>query len=914
MAQIGDRLADKYRLVRSIGKGGMGEVFEAVHEDLNKRVAIKIPSAELLDDERNLERFKREPRVAAATGHRGIVDVYDIGNTAEGIPFVVMEYLEGESFADLIDRSGRVDVNFAIYVITQVLSALAAAHAKGIIHRDLKPENIFLVNTGQPFPDVKILDFGTSKVVAGTGDHAPRLTQSGTILGTPYYMAPEQIRAVKQLDKRLDIYAVGVTFYEAVTGQIPFDSDNVYTLVHMVLHDELIPPRVFNGDLHPFLEQVVIKAMSREREERFASAEDMIEALLPFMDDLTRMRVSIPERLRSAEPRQTESPSIRPPLAYRAEVGPARQVEDGFVLTPTLEVEAPDSQEPQLVLGRYVMIRELSSTGTETSVLGAYVEPEGTRIPVTIQVIQPHVLPDAVSVRGFIKNARLAAKVVHPSIIHVIDVGEHAGRYCLVEEYVHGYKLEAILDYLIETHRPMPLEHAVSVVIQVLLGLARLHEMKDDTGESLDLVHGHISPDSVVVAPRGGIKITNVASPPASSETSATNPERRSRSFAYMAPEQVDGEVIDHQADLFSVGVLLHELLAGSRLFHGLSDVAIRDRVSRADVPDILSVRPDLPLAISEVLSGVLVRDRTQRFANADAFATALRTAAGGISVDGEASFGAWIARIVAEPGFIARAGMLVDIQTALDAVPQIPAWLSSRPGLESAPSHEPVPSPVPSPKPEPRRDAAPDAPADASRGSSLRVMLALMVAVVLLAGASVAIALYALSNQDRDRGVSGRPVAMIITQQAREAGPAADEGPPDAGATDQVSITSDGRVDGGSDTEQPPEAGATVRPEDGNPRPPTELTGREVTHTLMRRQAQLLQCITRHGGGGHGGQIVAITVDINRDGSVASASVAPAEMNGTPLGQCVAGVARSIRFPRHTQSDAVFRIPIRLE
>lgn len=909
MAQIGDRLAGKYRLIRSIGKGGMGEVFEAVHEELNKRVAIKIPSAELLDDQRNLERFKREPRVAAATGHRGIVDVYDIGTTNEGIPFVVMEYLEGESFADLIDRSGKVEVSFVVYIIAQVLSALAAAHAKGIIHRDLKPENVFLVDTGQQFPEVKILDFGTSKVVAGTGNDAPRLTQSGTILGTPYYMAPEQIRAARNLDQRLDIYAVGVTFYEAVTGQIPFESDNVYTLVHMVLHDDLIPPRVFNGDLHPYLETVILKAMNRERDERFASAEDMLVALLPFMDDLTRIRVSIPERLRSVESRHGDARAMRSPAPPPVDSGMDWAESSGLGSSPTLEVELPTVPETGLVLGRYALVRELHRNGTETSYLGVSEDGEGARSPVTVKVIHSHLLPDHGSIRGFIQNARTAAKLLHPAIVRVLDVGEHGGRYHLVVEYVHGYRFEALLDFLIASRHPLSVEHAVFVAHKVLLGLAYIHGMTDELGESLDLVHGHISPDSVIVSAEGQIKISDIASPPACTDTSTTNPSRKSRSFAYMAPEQVRGESLGHKVDLFSVGVLLYEMLAGRHLFVTDDEAEILERVGKVDVPDILGVRPDLPLPVSELLARVLVQDPAQRFESAAAFAAALRGLLPGTTPgEIEPSFRAMVAQVLADPGFTRHAGRLFDLPAAIESAAIEERPEQARRGIEPTPIPEPAAAPAPAHEP-----TTPPAPVAAPRGSPVRLMVALMVAVVVLAGASVAIALYALSNQDRGRTEPGRPVAMIITQQPNEAGSAADAGTTpsrddaglgaEAGAVDSAVL---GPRDGSSETADPPTK--------GNSRRPAPLTGQEVTSTLMRRQAQLLQCITRHRDGGRGGQIVAITVDINRDGSVASAIVQPASMNGTPLGQCVAGVARSIRFPRHTQSDAVFRIPVRLE
>jgi len=306
MPQVGDILGEKYRLVRVIGEGGMGRVYEAEHLELAKKVAIKFPHAEITENQKELARFKREPRAVAATGHPGVVDVYDVGTTRDGLPYVVMEYLQGESLATLLARERRLDVSLATSVIAQVLSAIDAAHAKKIVHRDLKPDNVFLVDTGQPVPAVKILDFGTSKVIEGaTG--SSKLTEKGAILGTPFYMAPEQILDEDSLDHRLDIYAVGVMFYELLTGQLPFTSTNVLNLAHKVLNDRAERPRSLRPDIPEGLEEVVLRAMARDRRRRFRSAAAMLQALLPFLDERSLGQLSLPAALRSTA--TTTSPS-----------------------------------------------------------------------------------------------------------------------------------------------------------------------------------------------------------------------------------------------------------------------------------------------------------------------------------------------------------------------------------------------------------------------------------------------------------------------------------------------------------------------------------------------------------------------------------------------------------------------------
>lgn len=298
MAEIGDRLAEKYRLTKLMGEGGMGVVYEAEHEELGKRVAIKFLHSELARDEAGASRFKREARAAAATGHRSIVDIYDIGTADDGSIFLVMELLRGESMGQLLSRKGTLDVSTAAYILAEVLSALHDAHEAGIVHRDIKPDNIFLVRTGKALPDIKLLDFGASQMV-DPAHPEERLTKSGIMLGTPYYMAPEQASGDKGIDRTADVYAVGVVLYEALTGVVPFKADNVLALIRRILDAPLVGPRDINPDIPEALEAVIIKAMARNCDDRYATASEMLSALLDFLDETTVSRISIPEELAS---------------------------------------------------------------------------------------------------------------------------------------------------------------------------------------------------------------------------------------------------------------------------------------------------------------------------------------------------------------------------------------------------------------------------------------------------------------------------------------------------------------------------------------------------------------------------------------------------------------------------------------
>ena len=300
MADVGDVLASKYRLIRQIGKGGMGVVYEAVHEELGKQVAVKLLLEEAAETAEAVARFDREARAASATGHRSIVDIYDVGRTDDGDIFMVMELMAGRTLGQVLKKVERLEVQGAVYVACQVLSALDAAHGVEVIHRDLKPENIFLVDTGRSLPDVKLLDFGISKMVDRANPHE-KLTATGVLIGSPSYMAPEQIRGARDVDGRADLYAVGVILYRALTGKLPHRATNTIELLFSIVHGKAASPRELRPDLPEALESTIMKAMGK-LEDRHGTAVKLLEELLPILDDRTRDAVSLPERLRESLP------------------------------------------------------------------------------------------------------------------------------------------------------------------------------------------------------------------------------------------------------------------------------------------------------------------------------------------------------------------------------------------------------------------------------------------------------------------------------------------------------------------------------------------------------------------------------------------------------------------------------------
>lgn len=273
---IGSVLGDTYRLERVLGKGGMGTVYEASHTRLPRRFAVKILLPEVVARRELFERFRREAEIASSTGHENIVEAYDFNLTDEGIPYIVMELLSGESLRSRLDRVGDLTIDETVHVVGQVAEALAVAHGLGIVHRDLKPENIFLCRRRGDASFVKVLDFGVSKLV-----HAETIsTQTGTIIGTPQYMAPEQASdSHGNVDHRADVFALGAITYECLSGDFAFRGPNPLGVLYSVVHSTPKALHELRSDVPAALDAVVARALAKRPEDRFQNCLEFHRAI-----------------------------------------------------------------------------------------------------------------------------------------------------------------------------------------------------------------------------------------------------------------------------------------------------------------------------------------------------------------------------------------------------------------------------------------------------------------------------------------------------------------------------------------------------------------------------------------------------------------------------------------------------------
>jgi len=304
---IGQRLG-KYEVVGLLGRGGMGSVYEALHTGIRKRVALKVIDHALQDNEEAYERFRREALAASAVESPHIVQIFDSGHTEEDTPYLVMEMLRGSDLGAHLKRHGVLDVVDMLELALQVLKGLGHAHAAGIIHRDLKPDNVFLVQRDDEPVVVKLLDFGVSKIARDDGVPLATLTRQGTVVGTPFYMSPEQAQAFPDVDEKADLYSVGAMLYECLTGSPPHSGRSYEQVIVNICVKDVDDVRKHNAAVPEAIAAIIGRALSREREERYESAAAMAAALAEHL----------PEGLRTSHPSLTSPRPRRSALSSGA--------------------------------------------------------------------------------------------------------------------------------------------------------------------------------------------------------------------------------------------------------------------------------------------------------------------------------------------------------------------------------------------------------------------------------------------------------------------------------------------------------------------------------------------------------------------------------------------------------------------
>ncbi len=535
-----------YRILEKIGKGGMGEVYKAEDLKLGRQVAIKLLPPEASQDENAKRRLLQEARAASALNHPNIITIHSI-EEADGLDFIVMEYVEGETLGSLTARKA-IDLSQLLELGAQVADGLAAAHSAGLIHRDIKSSNILVTPRGQ----AKILDFGLAKLVQFSDQKLSgeqtmtKLTKTGMIVGTVAYMSPEQTRG-EPLDSRTDIFSFGCVLYEAATGKVPFSGPSVLSVLHEIATLDPPAPSTISQRLPHGLDAIIKRALAKKPEERYSSAAEMAEAL---------------RSLRFAN--------------------------------------------------RYQILREIGRGGMGVVYLAR--DPLLER-DVAIKVITPDLL-SAEAEERFKREARVVAKMDHPAIVSIYDIGEHERSLFFVMPYVQGNSLRTFL-----TDGSLSLGEAIDIGIQVADALEYSHLQ--------NVVHRDIKPENILVlrqesAGEMRVRVTDFGLAMASSENRLTKTGSIVGTMAYLSPEQLSSKAIDSRSDIYSLGVVLYECLVGQPPFTGeVQSVLYRIAHDRPDSPRALG--SEIQEEFENILMQCLEKDPASRPQRAREVADALK-------------------------------------------------------------------------------------------------------------------------------------------------------------------------------------------------------------------------------------------------------------------------------------------------
>jgi len=610
----GDKI-DRYEIVSPLGAGGMGEVYRARDARLQRDVALKILRA--VDSETTgplaAERILREARAAAALEHPNVVGIYDVGEMVlpgetEGTAYIAMELIKGRSLRTLVGDPS-VPISERVRWLSDAARALGAAHKAGLVHRDVKPENVMLRDDGV----VKVLDFGVAKRAPPSASIPPGVSSVGQILstlsphsrtvGTPYYMAPEQMRS-ERIDGRADQFAWGVMAYEILSGRPPWTtSEDMLRLVAEILSEDPVPPRSHNAEIPAELDAIVMRSLSKSRSDRFASMESLIAALA------------------------SQAPALRDSLERVPALSPASST-----LAPRTEEDEPPapSGDPEVdARARARVGTVLRGKYTVDSVLGiggmavVYAVTHRNRKRFALKLLHPELTRGRDIKDRFLREGYVANTVAHPGAVAVIDDDTaEDGAAFLVMELLEGKSIDRIWD---DVGRRLPASPVAFIAHELLDVLAAAH--------AKGIVHRDIKPANVFltldrtlkVLDFGIARIRETHDP----SVSTTNTGAMLGTPAFMSPEQAGGRYrdVDAQTDVWAVGATMFTLLTGQIVHDAENGHALLVAAATTDARRVGTLAPETPPAIGAVVDRALARLKTERWPSAGAMREALAAA-----------------------------------------------------------------------------------------------------------------------------------------------------------------------------------------------------------------------------------------------------------------------------------------------
>ncbi|HEY4243495.1 MAG TPA: protein kinase [Kofleriaceae bacterium] len=569
-------------IVKQLGQGGMGAVYLARHRVTGAWKVVKTILPHLANSPQMVARFVNEARAASMIDHKNIIHVEDCDQTPDGVCYMVMPFLDGGgSLEDFLVANGRMSPRAMLEMLAQICDGLEKLHERGVVHRDIKAENIHLRAKGEKLYEPVLLDFGVAKLDESVASR----TGAVDVMGTPSYMAPEQIGAARTVDRRADVYALAVLAYRMLTGGFPYAPHAYDSLVGLYDHQMkgAVDPRHYVPEIPAGIALALVTALSFDPAQRPRGAREFALLLgreLPAEDDFAPSGMDIVERVAPLLLRQNSLP--------------------GTVKTPKAKVE-----------GRYRRGKLIGSGGMAEVYLATRVGVEGWEKTVAIKriLVEQSVRPDYVEM--FRAEATIVAALNHPNIVAVFDFDrDEENQLFLAMEFVDGKDLRALA-----ATGPVPASLVIYMAMQIASGLGYAHELPSGNAVR-GVVHRDMSPHNVLLSWSGDVKVSDFGIAKVRTHTQVTGTGHARGKVAYMAPEQGKGEAIDGRADLFALGVIMWELLTGERLFAAESDHATIARVMSRTIPPpsaTAAVPPDLQAIVMRLLE----RDRDARFPRA---------------------------------------------------------------------------------------------------------------------------------------------------------------------------------------------------------------------------------------------------------------------------------------------------------
>ncbi|WP_170320023.1 protein kinase domain-containing protein [Polyangium spumosum] len=612
-------LAGRYRVERTLGRGAMGIVLSATHLALGGFVAVKVLSPRAAH-RRGIARLQREARATARIRSEHVARVMDVGMLGEGRPFIVMEYLEGADVAATLKERGPLPITEVADMIVEACDALAAAHVLDIIHRDLKPSNLFLARQLDGSTRLKVLDFGLSKIPEEDADG--RLTSATAIMGSPHYMAPEQIANPREVDARADIWSLGVVLYELLTGERPFDGLSQAEIFARISTLEPARPSALRHDLSPPVESLILGCLQKDPAFRPVDVGAVAASLAPFCSPVARL---LPDRIRrviqgratSGAPGEVEPEPTREgaTMDEPAEGGVERT--DAFSWGATASRESGDVQHAGMVLGGRFHVERLIGRGA----MGAVYEVSddmGERFAVKLIPHDAAVDPEAG--RRLRREAQLASALCHVHVVTVVDVciDDRGERPFIVMELLRGRNLAELL----QAEGAMPPRIVARIFRQVCRGLAAAHER--------GLIHRDVKPANIFLHEddTGAVTVKlcdfGIAKRTESNALDASAQSLTKTGFmlgtpAYVSPEQVkDPTEVDSRSDIWSLCVSMYEALSGKHPWPhcrtpGELIIAI---CTKPPIP-LMEAAPWIDPALARIVLRGLDQDPTRRWQSA---------------------------------------------------------------------------------------------------------------------------------------------------------------------------------------------------------------------------------------------------------------------------------------------------------